>query len=194
MSDSDQSGALSPSEMMELVRTSMGLDSSTLPDHDVNEVFALLDRDSSGSIDRQELMYYITEGPPWLDLFFIGDDPESIGIAEAVLHDEVIGRMKEAVPSELRHVVRSKMRAAAYQRGVVTHKDWQKLFGRMDKDQSGQIDLAELKRACRIQLKIAENELPERDITRLFKGLDFDRSGTVSFEELIMCLDLAGSA
>ena len=62
---------------------------------------------------------------------------------------------------------------------------WGALFQAYDLDGNGELDLEELSRAVRRDLKIPEHELSAPDLARLFRMIDADGSGTISAEELV---------
>ena len=62
---------------------------------------------------------------------------------------------------------------------------WGALFQAYDLDGNGELDLDELSRAVRRDLKIPEHDLSTPDLARLFCMIDADDSGTISAEELV---------
>jgi len=91
---------------------------------------------------------------------------------------------KRKKPLEPRVVerVRGKMSKAAYGSGG---RDLQEVFGRFDKDGSGQLEDAELRRAIRFTLKIPNYAISDSEISSLCSMLDSDNSGSVSINELV---------
>eukprot|EP00931_Biecheleriopsis_adriatica_P056954 TRINITY_DN33783_c0_g1_i1.p1 TRINITY_DN33783_c0_g1~~TRINITY_DN33783_c0_g1_i1.p1 ORF type:complete len:472 (-),score=122.83 TRINITY_DN33783_c0_g1_i1:96-1511(-) len=88
--------------------------------------------------------------------------------------------------------LRSKIKGAAY----LGHKGRQVdlLFSRWDKDQSGELDEDELRRAFRRTIRIPPALLSDAEIHALYKMLDEDKSGTVSIGEVVQFLESDVSA
>lgn len=64
-----------------------------------------------------------------------------------------------------------------------TDRSWMKLYKFMDDDQSGRISYAELKGMVRRRLMLSEVELPEARLDAIWKAIDLDDSGWISFGE-----------
>jgi len=92
---------------------------------------------------------------------------------------------KRKKPLEPRVVerVRSKISKAASAGGG--GRSLQELFGRFDKDGSGQLEDEELRRALRGSLKIPGYAISDAEISSLCAMLDSDQSGTISISELV---------
>jgi Ca2+-binding EF-hand superfamily protein len=89
--------------------------------------------------------------------------------------------IKRLTAAETRQV-RSKLKAAAYGMNGV---DWHKLFRHYDRNNCGELDLHEFKRALRGDAKISVSTLPNSQVQHLFNSIDLDSGGTIDVEEFI---------
>jgi len=76
------------------------------------------------------------------------------------------------------------LRAATYGSDVLA------LFRRHDLDNNGELDIGELKRIIRRCMRVRQNDLPDRDISKVFQALDVNKCGLVSADEFIEFLSL----
>ena len=76
--------------------------------------------------------------------------------------------------------VRNKLKAAAYGMGGV---DWTKLFNHYDRNNTGELNLMQFKRALRSDAKITVSMLPDNHVRHLFNTIDLDGGGTIDEEE-----------
>ena len=68
-------------------------------------------------------------------------------------------------------------------------KYWAKLFQRYDKDDSGELDFDEFRRAVRLDAKIPTHTLGDDELRQIFEWVDVDSGGSVSAEEFTKFLD-----
>ena len=93
--------------------------------------------------------------------------------------------IKRLTSAETRQV-RSKLKAAAYGMNGV---DWHKLFSHYDRDNGGELDFHEFKRALRSDAKISVSMLPNSQVHHLFNTIDTDNGGTIDVDELITWIE-----
>lgn len=82
--------------------------------------------------------------------------------------------------------VRNKLKAAAYGMGGV---DWTKLFNHYDRNNTGELNLMQFKRALRGDAKITVSMLPDNHVRHLFNTIDLDGGGTIDVDEFIAWVD-----
>ena len=85
-----------------------------------------------------------------------------------------------AAAAKLLPDLKRRIRACAYSVGGV---DWRKLFRHYDRDNSGNLELAEFRSALRRDGKVSRDILSDTDIVHVFCAVDADGSGTVEVEE-----------
>lgn len=95
-----------------------------------------------------------------------------------------------ATPAELAAInhVRSLLRCAclrkpAESKQLAEAERWKNLFQKVDTDGSGTLELSEMRRMCRKELKLSNNMLPENHIRAMHSSLDVDSNGRVEFAE-----------
>lgn len=76
--------------------------------------------------------------------------------------------------------LRQKWRAASYQNGRM---DIQRLFRYYDRDNSGELDFDEFKKAARKDAKLTKREMSDATLRKLFDRVDTDKGGTIGFDE-----------
>jgi hypothetical protein len=59
------------------------------------------------------------------------------------------------------------------------------VFARYDSDQSGELDSEEFVKACREDIGISADDVPNNDLAKLFNSVDADESGTVDAGEFV---------
>ena len=111
-----------------------------------------------------------------------GEDGENGKAASEVHAVKTVHHLSEETVELIRH----RWAAASY---TTAGQNWQALFDKEDADHSGELFDKELKGLIRRVLKLTMNDMSDGDITRLFKKLDKDHSGSVSVEELFVFLD-----
>ena len=82
--------------------------------------------------------------------------------------------------------LRRKIRASSYNTGG---EDWEDAFKQYDRDESGELDFEEFKRAMRRTAKIAPAVISDKELKKLFKLIDIDSGGSISASEFIAFLD-----
>eukprot|EP00929_Paragymnodinium_shiwhaense_P002096 TRINITY_DN102293_c0_g1_i1.p1 TRINITY_DN102293_c0_g1~~TRINITY_DN102293_c0_g1_i1.p1 ORF type:complete len:488 (+),score=124.04 TRINITY_DN102293_c0_g1_i1:54-1517(+) len=69
-------------------------------------------------------------------------------------------------------------------KNAMMHKSSEKIFKKFDKDKSGLLSADELKKMIRMELRLPETAVSDRDIEHLVSALDDDDSGSLSIAEL----------
>ena len=87
--------------------------------------------------------------------------------------------------------VRNKLKAAAYSSGGV---DWHRLFKHYDRNNTGELNLIQFKRALRSDAKISVSILPDNSVRHLFNTIDLDGGGSIDVDEFIAWVDSAGDS
>ena len=82
--------------------------------------------------------------------------------------------------------IRRKIRASSYAQGG---EDWKDAFKQYDRDESGELDFEEFKRAMRRTAKIAPATISDKELKKLFKLIDLDSGGSISADEFVAFLD-----
>ena len=82
--------------------------------------------------------------------------------------------------------VQQKFRAASY----TSHgQDWAKLFRHYDRDNSGELDWEEFRRAVRKDAQVTSEAVSDAELQGLFRAADADRGGTIGEAEFVALLD-----
>ena len=82
--------------------------------------------------------------------------------------------------------LRQKWKAAAYSGGK---RDIPQLFRYYDKDNSGEMDFDEFRKAARKDAKLTKNEVPDVQLQKLFNRVDTDGGGTIGLDEFVELLE-----
>lgn len=178
--DHDGSGNLEVEEVKRALRRSLRIPASMIADAEISSLCKMLDTDRSGTVSIGELVD------------FIGPEPEtSKRTGKSLSHEPgQAPKIKPPPPPrlepEMLEKVRSKIKAAAYT-GVSNKsgRNFEALFSEFDRDDSGQLELEEVKRALRRTLKISPSDISDGLIAQLCSTLDADASGSVSIKELV---------
>eukprot|EP00929_Paragymnodinium_shiwhaense_P083530 TRINITY_DN44566_c0_g1_i1.p1 TRINITY_DN44566_c0_g1~~TRINITY_DN44566_c0_g1_i1.p1 ORF type:complete len:1544 (+),score=463.77 TRINITY_DN44566_c0_g1_i1:119-4750(+) len=195
--DKDGSGELEHSEVERAVRVVLKLPKDVISDKNILELLNDLDIDKSGSVRAEEIAAWI------------GPDRGRTTLCETILRkgglpeEPKIFRVRSApsmnpkLDAAHREKVRSKIKSSLLASPLATPSDKNKpegqrvqiataaLVKRLDKNGSGELDLAEVETAMRKVLKISKDELPDKLMKAFFKELDADGSHTVNAQELI---------
>eukprot|EP00929_Paragymnodinium_shiwhaense_P109978 TRINITY_DN76628_c0_g1_i1.p1 TRINITY_DN76628_c0_g1~~TRINITY_DN76628_c0_g1_i1.p1 ORF type:complete len:404 (+),score=83.58 TRINITY_DN76628_c0_g1_i1:131-1342(+) len=73
----------------------------------------------------------------------------------------------------------------AKEKAVIQAQQWKEIFKQCDRNGSGTLSFADIKRMARIQLKIAERLVSDADLQSFFSAIDEDGGGTVDFQEFL---------
>ena len=82
--------------------------------------------------------------------------------------------------------LRRKIRASSYHQGG---EDWKDAFKQYDRDESGELDFEEFKRAMRRTAKISPATISDKELKKLFKLIDLDSGGSISADEFVAFLE-----
>ena len=82
--------------------------------------------------------------------------------------------------------IRSKFREASAR--IVMEYGFSVLFGRLDTDGSGELDLEEFQSAIRTELGISAQDITDADVTKIFQAVDDDGSGAIDAKEFVYWL------
>jgi len=173
--DKDASGQLSDEEVRMALRRTLRIPPSSIPDSEVYSLCATLDTDNSGQVSVTELVA------------FMGAEPEVSKRTGRTVTGLPPARRPPPPPTVLEPEVAEKLRAKIKAAAYTGHSGRQLdvIFGRFDKDGSGQLDVDEVRRALRRTLRIAPAVISDAEITKLCNTLDSDKSGSVSVSELV---------
>lgn len=83
-----------------------------------------------------------------------------------------------------------KLTAAVPQQFPGTGLDWEKFFGRIDKDHSGQLDFKEFSNLTRVHAKMPEAAISDASMEGLFSMMDESATGTVALSTMLRHLDI----
>ena len=109
----------------------------------------------------------------------IGDAVDRLGVLIAASKD----RTKEAQANFTRGELKQKLRSLAVEAGVVRDSHWTALFARYDKDNSGELDVDEFRRAIRLDAKVSRAAMSDEEINQVFDWVDIDKGGSISAAE-----------
>lgn len=199
--DKDGSGQLDEEEFRMALRRTLRIPHAVVTDAQVSSLCAMLDSDGSGTLDVNEIVE------------FLGAEPEiskrtgrplhggllapinTVGSPEHVQRTtprgSVAGNWQAATPRPYRpplkkaalEAVRQKIKSASYT--GVFGRQLDVVFGRFDKDGSGQLEDDEVRQALRRALRIPPKTLSDAQIADFCAALDADNSGAVSIQELV---------
>ena len=138
--------------------------------------FRKMDRNKDGKMDAKELqtalhrLINIQVDLPRIRLVLQAMDVDGDGkVSEGdFLYGHKIARLS---------LVRHHFRAASYRGG---RQDWDKLFRRYDRDNSGIIDFQEFRRAVRRDAKLTAEKVSDEELTELFEFIDQTRTGAIT--------------
>ena len=178
--DKSKDGVLDTKELTELVRRTLKIGSSELSDADICELVAALDDDGGGSISIVELADFIERGsatgPPPKGA---ESEPASASVSASSARPSGKKRTRRhEIDDETAEKLQARLRAATI------GTDPRKLFSKYDRDRAGTLDETEFTMLVRKDLKLAPNDVSEKDIKALVAALDDDGEGTLSIEEL----------
>jgi len=150
--DKDGSGQIDLAEFKQVIRHGAKVAAREVSDDALLTLFRSVDKDASGTIS------YESEFLPWL---------------------EAVTKPRADIDRGTEETIRRNLRAAAYEHGGI---NWKKLFSYYDRDNTGEIDYEELRRAIRKDAKIKETELHEEDLKTLFKFIDQNNDGFIQYD------------
>eukprot|EP00929_Paragymnodinium_shiwhaense_P118921 TRINITY_DN90817_c0_g1_i1.p1 TRINITY_DN90817_c0_g1~~TRINITY_DN90817_c0_g1_i1.p1 ORF type:complete len:414 (+),score=75.69 TRINITY_DN90817_c0_g1_i1:81-1322(+) len=91
--------------------------------------------------------------------------------------DETITRVRSVLKTAF------KQGGQSAKRGERQSDRWKRMFMLYDKDHSGELDLGEIRRAVRKDLKLTERVISDADLSLFYKALDANHTGTIDFQE-----------
>eukprot|EP01046_Picozoa_sp_COSAG06_P009822 COSAG06_NODE_520_length_14748_cov_4.841423_2_plen_4490_part_00 len=109
----------------------------------------------------------------------IGDAVDRLGVLIAASKD----RTKAVQANFTRGELKQKLRGLALDAGVVRDSHWTALFARYDKDNSGELDVDEFRRAIRLDAKVSRATMSDEEINQIFEWVDLDKGGSISAAE-----------
>lgn len=144
------------------------------------EAFARMDRDGSGSLDETEFRRVMVDlgvvlTPRQVQEVIKLVDADGDGDVDAEEFLEELWQRKFAR-------VRSKFQAASYSKGG---QDWARLFHHYDRDNSGELDFDEFRRAIRRDVKVTPAMVPDEELQDMFDHADGSGDGAIDIDEFI---------
>jgi Ca2+-binding EF-hand superfamily protein len=147
---------------------------------DARRVFHEFDKDESGSLDASELAEVAkTLGVTLSDAQLEGMvkllDRDGDGLIDI---EEFISEVWSRKFAKLR----SKFKACSYSLGG---QDWEKLFRHYDRDNSGELDFDEFRRAVRRDVKVTPQMMPDIELREMFDHADASGDGAIDIDEFV---------
>jgi len=109
----------------------------------------------------------------------VGDAVDRLAALIAASKD----RTKAVQANFTRGELKQKLRGLALEAGVVRDSHWAALFARYDKDNSGELDVDEFRRAIRLDAKVSRATMSDEEINQIFDWVDLDNGGSISAAE-----------
>jgi len=159
--DKDRSKSLDAKELTEVVREKLHIPESSLPDHELQVVFAEIDMDKTGNISGPEFSRFVSRGPR---------NPEE----EAKLFAIRVQRVHRNLRLGMRNY---KTDDAAVR----------KLFDRIDRGCDGRISMHELMNFVRDDLKLTKWDVFESEMKAFYKSMDCNNDG-LDVNELVQLI------
>eukprot|EP00929_Paragymnodinium_shiwhaense_P056902 TRINITY_DN28488_c0_g1_i1.p1 TRINITY_DN28488_c0_g1~~TRINITY_DN28488_c0_g1_i1.p1 ORF type:complete len:879 (+),score=300.11 TRINITY_DN28488_c0_g1_i1:67-2703(+) len=172
--DRDGSGQVSLREFVTtILRKEFGLSLKDFPDEAAIKAFKEIDENETGYTTFQDLAAALEAVETGRSFRAVRDPPPGSQPGEEV-----------DVPME--HIVKVMIRlqSAAREDGGNGQLD-EDFFKRLDRNNTGGMSVTDWIGACRKFLKIPTTELTDEDLTKVFKRIDLDRSGTLEVSELV---------
>jgi Ca2+-binding EF-hand superfamily protein len=179
--DTDRSGLLNPTEFYRCIRRYCN--DELLSDHDIEQLLAVIDADGSGEISIEEFELFLHDSPGYRE------EVKAATSIQARFRGRRV-RQNDGYKASVKHLehradaqaeqLKRRMRGMAYSRGGI---DWHTVFCRYDTDESGQLDWNEFRIACRGDGNFSVAMISDRELLILFKRLDSDGSGEISYAE-----------
>jgi len=157
--DKDKSGALDYREFEEGIRTMLNIPLNAICQYDLRTVFNEIDVDSSGGVNIEELLGYLTKGYR---------TPEEIASRAQVRIERVRRCLK-----------------MAFQTLATNDATLKKLFAKLDMDGDSSLSLYEFRTFVRMDLKLSFWDVNNTDAEEFYRNLDADNNNSVTVEELI---------
>ncbi|CAE8679165.1 unnamed protein product, partial [Polarella glacialis] len=184
--DKDGTGQLDDDELRIALRRVLRIAPTSVSDDEIRSLCALLDADCSGSVSIQEIVDFIGAEPESRrQKSLLGAPLEPIKLAEDREVESPRRPRKKGPPLAQEQIekLKAKIKGATYT--GTAGKQLDVVFGRFDKDGSGQLDDDEVRKALRRSLRIPPAIISDNEISSLCALLDADNSGTVSIQELV---------
>jgi Ca2+-binding EF-hand superfamily protein len=162
-------GSMNLDEFMMFVRKSMKVSKESISDNQIVWLFKDLDTDKSNTIVSSELVTWLVEKAAPRKTMVLQKQAEA-----------QYSKKKKAPLEGLVKKLRARIRLVT--RGCQP-KLIQKFYQDVDKDESGDLDLTELRSLVRNKFKLSQRDVSNALIEDLFHCLDKDSGGTISFEE-----------
>jgi Ca2+-binding EF-hand superfamily protein len=189
--DKDGSGSLEFAEFRIAVRKQGKISVQDMSDAALRKLFRAMDLDAGGSIGVEELVQFLgtDEAPEFDTSATLGKESKDTSVS--------VLQKKKKTPYELKRdkvaadlqVLRKKLQAAAYGKGASkgggNGVSYSGLFEHFDRDNSGELDFDEFRRAIRKEGKLKQNEWPDSQLRQLFRIVDADASGTITADEFV---------
>jgi Ca2+-binding EF-hand superfamily protein len=190
--DKDHSGVLDMDELRIALRRTVRIPPSVISDPQIASLWEMIDKEGKGSLSITDLVDFLGAEPevskrtgrPFHGPMLQGGGTTLPDVTPRKHNQPQKSRpyrppLKKAALEEIRNHIKS----AAYT--GVFGKQLDVIFGRFDKDGSGQLEDNELRQALRACLKIPPKMISDAQIWSLCAELDKDDSGAISIQELI---------
>lgn len=200
--DKDGSGILEEEEVRMALRRTFRIPHEAVSDTQISALCAKLDADGSGSVSINELVAFVgadaavsrrtgrslvgaslgLESASTMEFGPLSGRSHS-GQASALPLASPRRRRVPPLDADVLAKLRSRIKSAAYAGHLGV--ELEALFGRFDKDGSGQLEEEEVRQALRRTLRIPPSIITDAQITSLCSALDADSSGAVSISEMV---------
>ncbi|KOO21037.1 hypothetical protein Ctob_001673 [Chrysochromulina tobinii] len=189
--DLDGSHRISYVEVEKLARHALHISVKQLPPARLDMLWKAMDKDGSGFIDAGELSRFTKIGKPKtltpvqlarLKLQAERDRQAAADRAAADKRQEMhtIKKQLQVEPASREELEQlSAMFSKALAKMKVGHVSVHKLFLNMDRKESGKVTIEEFRTACREDLHLSTNMLPEEKLWRLWRALDENENGFI---------------
>merc|ERR1719440_1941704 len=195
--DKDGSGELDEAELRMALRRILRVPPSVISDAQISTLMARLDKGDSGHVSVTELIDFLGADSigasqrtgKALHSFLETQEAADIAAEASARGPPGQRNVKAARPyrpplkKEQLDFLRVQIKSASYT--GVFGRQLDVVFGRFDKDGSGQLNDDEVRQALRRVLRIPPSALSDAQITNLCATLDADNSGSVSIQELV---------
>ena len=187
--DKDLSGSLEFPEFQQAVRKEGKITAGHMSDAALRKLFRAVDLDAAGSIGVDELLSFLgpADGPGFDTSATLGKESKDSNFSVLQTTKKTAYEVKrEKVAADLL-TLRKKLQAASYGKGGrgTAGVSYEGLFRSFDRDNSGELDFDEFRKAIRKEGKLKANEWPDQQLRQLFRLVDADASGTITADEFV---------
>ena len=140
--------------------------------------FRRMDKDGSGELDQYEfkmalkvMRLHLSDEQAAVVVNELDKDGDGLVSIEEFLQLVWQGKLER---------VRHKFRAVSYSMGK---RDFRKLFRHYDRDNSGELDFEEFRRAVRKDAKITADVVSDEELLEMFESVDTDGGGSIGVDE-----------